>query len=89
MTHGARAIVIEYTRGFALCMQRIHNIVVVHSSPKFGRLAIRSDGDFLQLAKVDLYAVLHSAQCLGRSVGAIDGKKVDVVFPGEFDLDPT
>lgn len=68
-------------------MQCIHNIVVVYSTSKSSRLAIWGDGDFLQLAKVDLYAVFHGAQRLRGSMAAIDGKKVDVIFPGEFDLD--
>ena len=87
MLHGARVIVIEHTRGFALCVQCIHNVVVVYSTPKSSRLAICGDGDFLQLAKVDLYAVFHGAQCLRGPVAAVDGEKIDVVFPGEFDLE--
>lgn len=87
MVHGAQLIVIEHTRGFALCVQCIHNVVVVYPTSKSRRLAICSDGDFLQLAKVDLYAVLHGAQRLRGSMAAIDGKKVDVVFPREFHLE--
>lgn len=87
MVRGAQLIVIEHTRGFALCVQCIHNIVVVDSTSKSSRLAIWGDGDFLQLAKVDLYAVLHGAQRLRGSMAAIDGKKIDVVFPREFHLD--
>lgn len=69
-------------------MQGVHDIVIVNPSTEFGGLAICCDGDFLQLTKIDLYAMLHRAQCLCGSMTAIDGQKVDVVFPSEFDLDP-
>ena len=67
-------------------MKSSYQVIGIDSSAESCRVAVCSNGNIVELAKVDLYAMFHIAQCRRRSVTAVDGEEIYIILPGKFDL---